>query len=316
MAEECNSLKKNVSKIKSGSYKTVFLLGPTAVGKSALSFYLAEKMSAGILNCDSISMYRGLDIGSAKPSLGKVKNIPLFLFDEWEPPFTCTAGLFRKKALEILSQELKNQSMLVVGGSGFYVQALEKGMYPLKKVSLEIKQEVKNIYKKKGLEHLYKMLVFLDPVYAKTVYPQDTYRILRGIGIILSEEKPLSLIRSHFKAKKFPWPYVKVGLHLGRDALLKNIQTRTNKMVKEGLLEEVQTLLNKGLEDWPLMKSVGYKEAVLCLKDQISKEEMRNRIVLRTMHLAKKQLSWFKRDKNIHWFLPEEKEKIHQFLKK
>ncbi|MDE0118692.1 MAG: tRNA (adenosine(37)-N6)-dimethylallyltransferase MiaA [Bdellovibrionales bacterium] len=298
------------------SFRVIFLVGPTAVGKTDLSFYLAEKLSASILNCDSISMYKGLDIGSAKPRL-HIKRIPTFLFDEWEPPFTCTAGLFRKKALSILEQELNHRSVLAVGGSGFYIQALEKGMYPIKEIKPEIKQQVTKIHKEKGLKHLYKLLQFLDPEYAKQIPAQDSYRIFRGVCIILSEEKPISLLRSSFKEQKLPWSYLKVGLYLPREVLLKNVLNRTGKMIKEGLLEETQTLLDKGFKDWPLMRSVGYKEAVLFLSNQLSKEELKNKIVHRTMYLAKKQMSWFKRDKNIYWYLyePDSKIRIYNSIK-
>lgn len=346
-----------------------FLLGPTAVGKTALSFYLAEKLSASVLNSDSIQMYKGLDIGSAKPKLSlgtpvsknpasithttlaakpklslgtpvshnipqsdglqldktlkineqqniplfarldnnSKKYIPCFLFDEWEPPFTCTAGTFRKKALSVLKQELSHHSVLIVGGSGFYIQALEKGMYPIKNIKPEIKEEVQEIYKNKGLNHLYKLLVFLDPKYAHQISPRDKYRIFRGICIILSEEKPVSVIRNSFQEQKIPWPYIKVGLCLPREVLGKRVQERTEKMIKEGLIDETQVLLDRGFKEWPVMKSVGYKEAVLYLENHISKEELKTRIVHRTMQFAKKQMSWFKRDKNIHWYSSEEK---------
>ena len=294
-------------------HSVIFLVGPTAVGKTNLSFYLSERLSASILNCDSIQMYKGLNIGSAKPVMKTGKNSN-FLFDEWEPPFICTAGVFRKRALSILKQELSDRSVLAVGGSGFYIQALEKGMYPIKSVKPEIKKQVKEIYMEKGLAHLYKLLQFLDPKYAKQVSCKDTYRIFRGICIILSEEKPLSLIRSSFQVRRFPYPYLKVGLHLPREALLKNIHDRAETMIEKGLLEEVQGLLNKGLGDWPLMKSVGYREAVLCLQNRISIKELKTRIIYRTMQLVKKQISWFKRDKSIQWYLSKNKNwpKIHE----
>ena len=318
--------KKSMS--ESFSFRVIFLVGPTAVGKTDLSFYLAEKIPASILNCDSISMYKGLDIGAAKPQLqsgGYLKIsrdqgslISTFLFNEWEPPFICTAGLFRKKALSILEKELSCRSVLAVGGSGFYIQALEKGMYPIKEVKPEIKKEVQTIHNKKGLAHLYKWLQSLDPEYAKQIPAQDTYRIFRSICIILSEKKTMSFLRSSFKEQELPWPYLKVGLYLPREVLLNNIQKRTSRMIKEGLLEETQNLLNKGLKDWPLMKSVGYKEAVLFLNKELSKEELKNKIVCRTMNLAKRQMSWFKRDKRIHWYLykPESKLKIYNLIKK
>lgn len=296
-------------------HSVIFLVGPTAVGKTNLSFYLSEKLSAPILNCDSIQMYKGLDIGSAKPILKKSeKKNSIFLFDEWDPPFICTAGVFRKKALSVLKQELSHRSVLAVGGSGFYIQALEKGMYPIKTVKSEIKEKVKEIHREKGLAHLYKLLQFLDPEYAKQVSCRDIYRIFRGICIILSEEKPLSFIRSSFQVRKLPWPYLKVGLYLPREALLKNVQDRTDEMIEKGLLEEVQCLLNKGLKDWPLMKSVGYREAVLCLRNQLSRKELKTHIIHRTMQLAKKQISWFKRDKNIQWYLSKNENwpKIHK----
>lgn len=289
----------------SGS-RIIFLLGSTAVGKTDLSFYLAEKLSASILNCDSIQMYKGLDIGSAKP-VKESKKHTCFLFDEWEPPFTCTAGVFRKKALSVLERELAQHSVLAVGGSGFYIQALEKGMYSVKPIKPEIKTEVSKIYKEKGLTHLYKMLQFLDPKYAKQISPQDKYRIFRGTCLVLSEEKPISLIRSSFQRQRLPWPYLKIGLHLPREVLLKKVQLRTEKMMEGGLLEEVQGLLKRGLADWPIMRSVGYKEAVLYLRHKITKEEMKERIINRTMQLAKKQMSWFKRDKSIKWYVSERK---------
>ncbi len=332
-----------------------FLLGPTGTGKTDLSFYLAEKLSTGVLNSDSISMYKGLDIGSAKPKLfpdisisnksvcvdhsqsnkdlkanrnqhiplfaqtskNSKKHIPCFLFDEWEPPFIGTAGAFRKKALSVLKQEIPHHSILIVGGSGFYIQALEKGMYPIKNIKPEIKEEVKKIYKQKGGEHLYKLLVFLDPKYARTISPQDKYRVFRGVCIILSEEKPMSLIKDSFKAQKLPWPYVKVGLHLPREILFKKIQHRVEKMITEGLVEETKVLLDRGLKNWPVMNSVGYKEAVLYLQGNLSKEELKTRIVNRTMQFAKKQMSWFKRDKSIKWYLSKEKNRpqIYEFFR-
>lgn len=301
---------------KKAGHAIIFLLGPTAVGKTDFSFHLAEYFSASILNCDSIQMYKGLDIGSAKPDrLTKQKQ---FLFDEWDPPFVCTAGVFRKTALSILEKELPHRPVLAVGGSGFYVQALEKGMYDIKPVKQEIKKRIGEIQNKRGSGHLYQLLQFLDPEYAKRISPHDTYRIFRAISIILSEEKPLSLIRSSFRIKELSWPYLKIGLYLKRETLLKRVTERTEKMIKAGLLEEVQDLLNKGLLEWPVLKSVGYKESVLFLQNKISKEEWKMRIVYRTMRLAKKQLSWFKRDKGIKWYLSESKNwlKIQQDIKK
>ena len=294
------------------------LFGPTAVGKTPLSFYLAEKLPAGILNCDSISMYKGLDIGSAKP-VKEIKQAKqaLFLFNAWAPPEVGTAGTFRKKALNVLERELSHWPVLITGGSGFYAQALEKGMYPIKPVDESIKNKVQAIYQKKGTEALYEWLKSKDPKYAKQISCKDTYRILRALCIILSEKKALSLIQSDFQEKTLPFPYLKAGLYLPRETLLKKVKIRTKTMIKAGLLEETQSLLDKGLEKWPLMSSVGYKEAVLCLKNKIAKEDLESHIVRRTMRLAKKQMAWFKRDKDIHWYrsTPASWPKIYDLFK-
>ena len=191
----------------------------------------------------------------------------------------------------------------MVGGSGFYIQALEKGMYPIKPVPESIKDKVYAFQKKRGNIALYEWLKKQDPLYAKEISHKDTYRIIRALCIILSEKKPLSVIRTHFKETTLPYHYKKVGLYLPRDLLLKKVQARTEKIIKAGLLEETKTLLDQGFKTWPLINSIGYKEAVLCLENKINQEELKNLIVHRTMRLAKKQMSWFKRDKDIKWYM-------------
>ena len=271
------------------SYPLCGVFGPTAVGKTQLSFYLSERLSASILNCDSISMYKGLDIGAAKP----VREIsqaghPLFLFDAWEPPYICTAGDFRKKALAVLKQQLSQRPCIMVGGSGFYIQALEKGMYPVKPVAESIKTEVRAFQQKKGPKALYEWLKTLDPQYAKALPPSDIYRVSRALCLILSEKKPLSRIRADFKEQTLPYPYIKVGLYLPRELLLKKVQERTEKMIKGGLLEETKALIDKGFKKWPILNSVGYKEALSYLQNQINKAELKDHIVQKDYEAGKK----------------------------
>ena len=297
----------------------VFIVGPTAVGKTNLSLFLAERLPAAILNCDSVQMFRGLNIGSAKPVFKKYSdNISFFLYDQWDPPFVCSAGDFRKKALSVLNKELAERPVLAVGGSGFYIQALEKGMYPVKKMNPEIKSMVNTIRKEKGVDHLYSLLKVLDPEYARVVSSRDAYRISRGLCLLLSEKKSISQIRLSFKLQNLPYPVYKIGLYLPKRELLKRVQDRTKQMLQEGLLDEVKRLLDMGFEDWPLMNSVGYKECVLFLKGKFfSKDDLEKRIVQRTMQLAKKQMVWFKRDKNIRWYISEGQwQTIYKDLKK
>ena len=279
------------------------VMGPTAVGKTDLSFFLAGKLGAGILNCDSVQMFKELNIGSAKKTsfTSAEKKVPLFLFDEFTAPSICTAGLFRRKAFKVLQTELKKQPIIAVGGSGFYIKAIETGMFKVKAVPKAITEKLQLLQKTKGLAYLYSMLKKKDPSYAKKISSKDSYRILRGLSLILSENKTMSVIAGSFKKQKPLWPVIKIGLSLPKEKLLKNVKTRTQKMLKEGLLDEVQNLIDKGFADWPLMKSVGYKECADYLKGRIKKEDLQEAIVTRTMRLAKKQNTWLRQDKDIIW---------------
>ena len=230
------------------------------------------------------------------------KKIPLFLFNEWTAPFVCTAGTFRKKALNILKEQLPSRPIIAVGGSGFYIQALQTGMYPVQKVNAEIKYLLNEILNTKDLNSLYTLLKTWDPSYAQKISPQDRYRIFRSLCLILSEMKSMSAIQSSFKKEKLPYSVKKIGLYLPRENLIQNVQTRTATMLKEGLMDEVKNLMDKGLQTWPLMNSVGYKECVQVLQGTLPREELSTAIVHRTMRLAKKQKTWFKKDKEITWY--------------
>ena len=279
----------------------VFIVGPTAVGKTDWAIQWGNQDSACILNCDSIQAYKDLKIGSAKPDFKKYPRITPYLFDEISAPQIWTAGDFRRKSLEILKKELPKKKVFAVGGSGFYIQALEKGMYPIQTVSQDIIKNLEETQKQKGWDHLYKDLQKKDPETAKKISPKDKYRIFRFLSLIDSEGKSIFQIKKEFKEQKLPWPYFKVGLRLSPEELLKRVENRVRNMIKEGLIEEIETLANKGFRDWRPLNSVGYKEGQLYLEGKIKREDLVNRIVFSTMSLVKKQKTWFKRDKSIKW---------------
>lgn len=282
--------------------KLVFILGPTAVGKTNWALEWAEQSSCCLINSDSIQFYKELSIGSAKPDLTKHPHITFYLFNEVSAPQIWTAGDFRKKALGILKKELPKRKAFVVGGSGFYIQALEKGMYPIKKPEEKDKSQWEKLEKEKGLPYLYELLKKQDPETAKQISPQDRYRILRSLHLMEIEGKKVSEIKKEFKGQKLPYPYLKVGLKISKEDLLDRIKKRSERMLKEGLIEEANALLKKGLKGWKPLNSVGYKEACLYLEGKIKKEDLLNEIVSSTMALAKKQKTWFKRDKSIKWY--------------
>lgn len=279
----------------------VFLVGPTASGKTDWALKWADKTGGVIVNGDSVQVYQELNIGAAKPNFKQYPHISHYLFDLVKAPQIWTAGDYRKKALEVLHRELPGNKAFVVGGSGFYIQALEKGMYPIRRVSKRIIENLKIIYKKKGGSFLYKQLQEKDPERARKIGSADHYRILRSLAVIESEGCSISEIKKRFFPKKLPWPYLKVGLDISREELVKRVENRTRIMLKKGLIEEVETLLSKGLETWKPLQSVGYKESLLFLKGKLSKDALYSHIVQNTLSLAKKQKKWFQKDQNIFW---------------
>lgn len=279
----------------------IFIVGPTASGKTDWAIQWAEHSSASILNSDSIQAYKNLKIGSAQPDFKKYPQISFHLFNMIPAPQVWTAGKFRTQALEVLKKNLPQKTVLVVGASGFYIQALEKGMYPAKVVPKNIIKNLEIQLKEKGLSHLYQLLKTKDLKTAKQISPNDSYRIFRALSLMESEGKTISQIKKEFKEEKLPWSYLKLGLKIPKEELLKRVKKRTHKMLKEGLIEEVELLLQQGFQDWMPLQSVGYKETLLYLNGKIKKENLADEIISKTMSLAKKQNKWFKRDKSIKW---------------
>ena len=278
----------------------IFILGPTCTGKTDLGFFLAEKLKLPILNADSLQFYKGMDVGTAKPDWKKQNRISCYFFDHIDPPHIYTAGQFQKEAQEIIDQQ-KNHS-LVVGGSGFYLQALEKGCYPIPPMDEKSKKDFALKEKKYGLHSLYKELESLDEDYARTIHKNDKYRIFRALQVIQSSGIKMSEIKKSFKKKNHNYSFLKIGLTGETSLLRERVSKRTHQMLQSGLIEEVKTLMNKNLENFPPLDSVGYKEVKSHLQGELSFEKLHDSIVTRTMQLIKKQKKWFQRDSFIHWY--------------
>ena len=267
-----------------------------------------------MINVDSVQMYKGLDIGSSKPAFLKnnsdikgrqvqvseklIRNF--YLLDFVSPPNIYTAGQYEKEARSLLKKHLPHQTALVVGGSGFYLQALEKGCYPVSKMNQEVRDQLLKDEKDLGLSYLYQKLKEKDPDYAVSIHPNDRYRIIRALS--LTETEKMSSVEKTFKERPLPYKIIKVGLTGSSMVLKKRVELRTKNMLARGLIEEVKDLKKKGLEKFPILQSVGYREVLLYLEGEIREDELYEKIVQRTMQLIKKQKVWFKRDLSIRWY--------------
>jgi tRNA dimethylallyltransferase len=283
----------------------IFVVGSTASGKSDWAMQWCKRFGGVIVNCDSVQVYKKLDIGSAKPTKQEQAEVVHYLVDYVSPFEEVTAGVYSRHFFSTVEKIPGDGPVFVVGGTGFYFLAIEKGMYPVKEVSPELKAQVeKEIAEPGGVERLYKELKDIDPEYAAKIHLADHYRLGRAIELIRLEGKGVTAIKKEFDALQnpFPYPLLKVGLQWDRDELRKRIELRTQKMLNAGLVNEVRQLLDEGLKIWAPMSSVGYKETIQFLNGEISEKELSELIVTNTYQLAKRQRTWFQRDKAIQWF--------------
>ena len=310
--------------------KVVFVVGPTASGKSSLALQLGSKQKSAIINCDSIQCYQGLKIGSALPSDADMKILPHFLYSFVEKGKSLTAGEYARNFFS-LCRKIENdfEVVYVVGGTGFYFQALEKGMFEVPAADVNLQGQIEQELKQFGSERLHQELQSKDPLKAIQINKNDHYRLVRALEVIRRMGRPLSEIEAEFKSqiKPFPYPLFKIGIRAQREQLLPQIELRTQNMIESGLIKEVEDLLSEGYGDWDPLSSVGYRETVEWLNSgdgHIS--SLKEKIIVSTWQLAKKQKTWFQRDEQIHWvelqhnfssskMIPELSDKILDFLK-
>ncbi len=284
--------------------KAIFVLGPTASGKSRLALELAVASRLPILNVDSIQMYKGLKIGSAIPSSQDMKLTSHFLYAFVDKGQQLTAAGYVESVRKLIStKDFKDSHLLFCGGSGFYLQALTKGMYPVAKADAELNRKIDERIETEGWEAVYRWILDHDPALQRTVHLNDHYRIRRALEmILLSEKSPLELEKNLTPSPVEGYRKIKIGLFADKEDLRKRVETRAKQMLHEGFIDEVQELNQKGFADWPPMQSVGYKEVGQFLRGELSQDDLLPAIVLANMKLIKKQLTWFKKDAEIKWF--------------
>lgn len=282
-------------------------MGQTASGKTGLSLKLCEDLKAEILNTDSLMFYKDLNIGTAKPSVDELESVPHHMVNICEVGEDINAADYANKADQILRSS--DKSFFCVGGSGFYIDALDKGLLPLPQTDPKVVEQVSRI------EDPVQKLEDVDSKTLKTIAKEDLYRVKRALQIYYQTGKPLSVWKEENKLT----PYAKkIALHLERDELLKRVRLRVEKMFEnDGLIEELKEALEKpNSKNWRPLGSVGYKQTLDFLQGLYSsKEELKEDIVVKTMQLAKRQKTWFKKDENIKWFdYNEDYKKIKDYV--
>ncbi len=283
--------------------KFIFVVGPTASGKSHWAQEQAEKYSGSIVNCDSVQFYNGLEIGSAAPTAIEKKKVPHHLYGYVEAPEEMTAGQFLRDFYQLIEKKKLKFPVFIVGGTGFYVQALEKGMYDLEPADLNIRTQVEAELKSKGPEILHQELSQADPNHL--IHLNDHYRLVRAIEIFRTHGQTPTQLKARATESEnknaFPFQYLKVGFSDHKESAHVKIVQRAKNMIENGIIDETKYFLEKGFNNWAPLSSVGYKEVVDYLLHNKSKSELLDTIVTSTMQLIKKQKTWFKRDSSILW---------------
>ena len=296
--------------------KLLVILGPTASGKSELAIKLAKKNNGEIVSADSRQIYRGLDIGTAKPAQKEREIIKHYLIDIKKPNQLYTVWEYKRNAIEAINQIIKNGKVpFLVGGTGLYVKAIVDNLeIPKVKPDWRLRKSLELKIKTRGLKSLYNELIKIDPEAAYIVDSQNPRRIIRAMEVAIKTRKPFSQQR---KKGKYLFDILEIGLSLDKEKLKENIEKRVDKMMKMGLVKEVKNLIKIYDKNLPTFDAIGYREIIDYLNKKISLTEAIKEIKKNTWHFAKRQMTWFKRDSRIHWINNYKKAErlVEKFLK-
>jgi len=286
-------------------HKLIVILGPTAVGKTDLSIALAKHLDTEILSGDSMLVYRGFDIGSAKPSREEMKGVPHHLIDIREPWECYSTVDFQKEASRVVEEvNEKGKIPILAGGTGLYVKSLLEGyLFSQRGGNEEYRQHMETLLRERGKEYIHGFLAEIDPETASRLHVNDTRRIIRALEVADSGKERISRRRSWEEDGTLAYDAYVVGLRRDRKNLYDRINARVDAMVSAGLFDEVKGLLSRGItEDMQGMKGIGYKETVMFLKGEITREEAVEKIKISTRHFAKRQMTWYRKMPYIHWY--------------
>lgn len=295
-------------------YPLIAIVGPTASGKSHLGLWLAGEVGGEIVNYDSVQMYRGFDIGTAKPSPREQAQVPHHLIDICEPEELFTAGDYQREAAAALSGiRERNRVPILAGGTGLYLRALVYGLFAGPARSERWRERFERIAGAKGREYLHRVLIRFDPVAAERIAPRDTPKVIRALEVRLETGKALTAhwrqqIRTPLAGYRVIW----IGLNPPRSELFQRINTRVPRMFDSGLVAEVASLLARGVSRYAKpMESIGYRHALAFIEGRCTLSEAVDLAQRDTRRYAKRQMTWFRKEVEVQWFDgPGDKEKI------
>ncbi len=279
--------------------RVIVLLGPTASGKTSLSILIAKALKTEIISADSMQIYRGMDIGTAKPTKEQLTQVPHHMIDIVEPSERFSVGQYIRAVVPIIERlHSEGKIPLVVGGTGLYIRAMTKGLFEVPQPPQGLREKLKEIAKEDP-QSLYTELQKLDPEKAEELNPTDLRRIIRALEVIFTTGKAMSDLQKNL-TRRFPYEFIKIGIKRDRKELYKLIEQRVDEMFNEGLVDEVRRFLEKRPSEVAL-QAIGYKEVIEYLQGTCSLEETIRKVKKATKAYAKRQFTWFKKEPSIQW---------------
>jgi len=292
------ALVENSAKLK----PLLVVVGATATGKSSLAIHLAEQFNGEIVSCDSVAVYREMEIGTAKPSFEDRARVPHHMIDIVSPDEACTAGDYSRLAREALAGILElGRLAIVAGGTGLYLRALLDGLFPAPPQQPELRAKLRKLALEKGPEYLHRILNRLDKAASRAIHANDVSKVVRAIEVSLAAKQPLTAQWEKGRDALGGYRILRLGLDPGRERLYARINRRAAEMFDRGLIEETERLVERyGYECRPL-GSLGYAEAVAVLHGECTRDEAVARAQQGHRNYAKRQGTWFRKDKQIQW---------------
>ncbi len=284
--------------------RIVVLVGPTAVGKSSLAMRLAPEFNAEIVSADSVQVYRGMDIGTSKPTAEERRRVAHHLVDLLDPDESFHAVRFQQEADRAI-QEIRSRgkASMIVGGTGLYVKALLHGLFEDPRANRFEKWDEKLYHYRSLGENCYRILETLDPGAAQRIHPNDQVRARRALEVFFRTGKSIADLQTRHGFREERYKALVMGLTMDRPRLFERIDARVDEMVRKGFLQEVQELMNKGYSpDLPSMRSLGYRQMTRVVAGELDMPEAVRLIKRDTRRYAKRQYTWFRNQEKVEWF--------------
>lgn len=302
----------------------ITLIGPTGSGKTELALRAAQRLDAEIVNCDSVQLYRHLEIGSAKPTPEQQRLVPHHLYSVIDPEDYYSAGRYRVEARRVCSEIARRGKVpLVVGGTGLYLRALLEGVFEAPGRSEALRERLNRIAGRRGASSLHRILRKKDPEAARRISPGDRVRVVRALEVYFLTGKPISRLQGPEAPPEYRqealkgFSILKTGLNVPREILYGRITARVDRMFRLGLVEEVESLLKKGFSaKAKAFEALGYRHVIAFLRGELTLQEAIESTTRDTRRYAKRQMTWFRKEKDIYWipFAGDDPRALEEFL--